>query len=322
LGANNVGNFARQAGGVTEFGWVAGAGLEYKLRENLLLRAEYLHYDFGSINNFWGFWPAVDNAYMRTAVDAVRGGLSYKFGPEGAADSGLKDTASGSDWSGLYAGIDGGGGWGQTDFSQGFQILPVSFALGQVFQAPNQSSSGGLAGGHLGYNWQYGRAVAGLEVDFDAADIKSRANLPAPLSQTILSSAISQEVKVDELASVRARLGWEVRPDLLAYGTGGIGMGHFQSTISNSAVLLFDPAAGAFSRSVMAAGGATEFGWVAGAGFEYKLLDRWLLRAEYLHYGFGSLSNALSAIYTEPYTDNLNARTTVDVVRGGLSYKF
>jgi opacity protein-like surface antigen len=108
-----------------------------------------------------------------------------------------------------------------------------------------------------------------------------------------------------------------VRPDLLAYGTGGIGMGHFQSTTTNSAVLL-----GPVARSVLVAGGTTEFGWVAGAGFEYKLLDRWLLRAEYLHYGFGNLSNALGGIYTQPYTDNLNAQTTVDVVRGGLSYKF
>jgi outer membrane immunogenic protein len=29
-----------------EFGWTAGAGLEYKFIEHVLLRAEYLHYDF------------------------------------------------------------------------------------------------------------------------------------------------------------------------------------------------------------------------------------------------------------------------------------
>jgi opacity protein-like surface antigen len=62
---------------------VAGAGLEYKLRENLLLRAEYLHYDLGTVNNtLFGptvVTPAVDSDRARTTVDAVRGGVSYKF---------------------------------------------------------------------------------------------------------------------------------------------------------------------------------------------------------------------------------------------------
>ena len=53
-------------------------------------------------------------------------------------------------------------------------------------------------------------------------------------------------------------------------------------------------------------------GWAAGGGVEYRLWQNLLLRAEYLHYGFGSAT----------YFDGLNSKLSIDVVRGGLSYKF
>jgi outer membrane immunogenic protein len=66
----------------------------------------------------------------------------------------------------------------------------------------------------------------------------------------------------------------------------------------------------------------SEFGWVAGAGIEYKLLDHWLLRAEYLHYDFGKVQNLVNSINLTTAIDTFTARTTVDAVRGGVSYKF
>jgi len=51
-------------------------------------------------------------------------------------------------------------------------------------------------------------------------------------------------------------------------------------------------------------------------GAEYKLLPNLLLRAEYLHYGFGSEA------YDFGGGAVLNSKLSVDVVRGGLSYKF
>jgi outer membrane immunogenic protein len=308
-----------QATGAAEFGWAAGAGLEYKLLDRWLLRAEYLHYDFGTVNNLFNAavvnMPPIDSTSSRTAVDVVRGGVSYKFGPAGAAEAGLKDTASVSDWSGLYVGIDGGGGWARTDFPRGYKDSLFDPVLG-TFSDPSQSSSGGLVGGHIGYNWQYERLVGGLEADFDAAGIHSTANLAfaAP-------SIIHQEVKTDELASVRARLGWTVRPDLLAYATGGLALGHFQSTFTNHGVN--DPfAPGLAAYDLRTSAGAAEFGWVAGAGFEYKLLDHLLLRTEYLHYDFGRVSNSFYTEGATPAVESSNARSTVDVVRGGVSYKF
>ena len=96
--------------------------------------------------------------------------------------------------------------------------------------------------------------------------------------------------------SARARLGYIFLPNLLAYGTGGAGWGH---TTLNATGVTTDA--------------IDQFGWTAGAGLEYKLLDHLLLRAEYLHYDFGKTSVPV-------FGDNLTE--TVNVVRGGLSYRF
>src|SRR5258708_6740218 len=127
------------------------------------------------------------------AGSAVAADLAVKAPPRLAAPVYL------SDWAGFYIGIHGGGGWGSTSFD----FNPVD----------NAKPSGGLVGGHAGYNWQYGSVVAGLEADFDGADIKK-------------TDAFALEQKTNELASARARLGYVVFPGLLAYGTAGAGWGH------------------------------------------------------------------------------------------------
>ena len=50
-------------------------------------------------------------------------------------------------WTGFYLGINGGGAWGRSDFS-------APFASGSF------DTSGWLAGGTIGYNWQTGPVVA------------------------------------------------------------------------------------------------------------------------------------------------------------------
>jgi len=183
-----------------------------------------------------------------------------------------------SDWAGFYIGINGGYGWGETKFD-----------------GPNglkEKPKGGLFGGHAGYNWQYGTVVAGVEVDFDGADIKETAPARVIVTPGVPGILGTVTTKFDELATARARLGYLVLPNLLAYGTAGPGWGH--SVISNTV----DNVNGS---------GETNFGWTAGAGLEYKLWDRFSVRAEYLHYDFAKENHNTSRI---------------DTVRGGLSYKF
>ena len=55
-------------------------------------------------------------------------------------------------WSGFYIGVNGGGGWGHSNWDTAGGI----------------STSGGLVGGTVGYNYQYDRAV------FERGDCRAR----------------------------------------------------------------------------------------------------------------------------------------------------
>jgi outer membrane immunogenic protein len=103
-------------------------------------------------------------------------------------------------WTGFYLGANAGYGWGHSD----------EFAA--VFGTrANFDISGGLAGGQVGYNWQAGAWVFGVEVDGDWADIDGAVRCPNP--------AFSCTAKVRDLASFRGRVGWATGG--LIFGTVG-----------------------------------------------------------------------------------------------------
>jgi outer membrane immunogenic protein len=191
-------------------------------------------------------------------------------------------------WAGFYIGVNGGYGWGDTSGDTEF-THPEGVNVG------NAKPKGGLFGGHAGYNWQYGKVVTGVELDFDGADINT--------TTTFDRGDDFRKMKFDELATARARLGYALLPDLLAYGTAGVAWGHSTLTGSDS---------GFISESH-----ANDFGWAAGAGLEYHLGHGFIARAEYLHYDF--TKSTYSSGFNGPPA---SASTTIDAVRGGLSYKF
>jgi outer membrane immunogenic protein len=220
------------------------------------------------------------------------------------------------DWVGFYVGIHGGGGWGHESFepSESFSFLGTPFPF---VVPPNASPKGGVFGFQFGHNWQWGQVVGGLEIDFSGADIKETTTFFSPL---VPFTSFTRDKKIDELASARGRLGYLIFPNLLLYGTAGIGWGHERITTTG----LFAPG----GIPVFLASGSSElsqFGWVAGVGLEWKFFNNWLLRGEWLHYDFGRVTSpnnnfALNDLVF--FLDNGNVRTTVDVARAALSYKF
>ena len=206
------------------------------------------------------------------------------------------------DWVGFYVGIHGGGGWGHTSFEQSFFFNGVG---DDPFFPTSSNSSGGVFGFQFGHNWQWGPVVGGLEIDFSGADIHETTTFFDPVETT---TSFTREFKIDELASARGRLGYLIFPNWLLYGTAGIGWGHTRLTMTETDR--------AFSSTEFQASFVNEFGWVVGVGLEWKFWDHWLLRGEWLHYDFGR-NNHFDLI---AFPDN--TRTTVDVARAALSYKF
>jgi opacity protein-like surface antigen len=222
---------------------------------------------------------------------SVLASLAASVGAAGAADLAVKAPVYKaapvylSDWAGFYLGVHGGYGW--TDSSFPLDVTCDCEGPGKLI-SESIKQKGGVFGGHAGYNWQYGAIVTGLEVDFDGADIKGTSTNLIP----------SVTLKTSELASARARLGYTVLPNLLAYGTAGAGWGHTNISVPG-----------------WVDQGINQFGWTAGAGLEYKFWGNFIARAEYLHYDFDKTTATVGPQIT-PITE------TVDVVRGGVSYKF
>jgi outer membrane immunogenic protein len=176
------------------------------------------------------------------------------------------------DWTGFYGGINAGYGWGDSKFN-----------LGGV--TSNSSPEGALLGGTIGYNYQWGQTVFGVEGDFDWSDAHGRTGCVAGTCET----------KNRWLSTVRGRLGYAV-DRFMPYITGGAAFGDVNANI---------PGVGS-DRD-------TRAGWTVGAGAEYAFTPNWSVKAEYLYVDLGKLNCAACGG---------NVKFNENIVRTGLNYKF
>jgi outer membrane immunogenic protein len=195
-------------------------------------------------------------------------------------------------WTGFYAGLNGGGGWGQTSHTTDPTAV-LSFATGDF------NTSGGLAGGTFGYNYQTGAWVIGAETDLDWADIKGTTTFNTTIAGVPASFSRSSELMW--LDTTRARVGWAY-DRVLFYGTAGAAFGGLQAN-RNVSIALLAPAAGDTE---------TRFGWTAGGGIEWAFLNNFSAKIEYLYVDLGSQTQLLDD----------SVKFNVNIVRAGLNVKF
>ena len=297
---------------ITKFGWVAGLGTEIMLgSSNWIGRAEYLHYQFDSL--LGGFQLNSPGRSLTitsgdTTVDVVRAGISYKFNDPVRVAPVLYTKApiasASSAWAGFYLGAHGGYAWADDPYTAPMAVL----AGGGTDVLHGTSSSGWIAGGHLGHNWQYDRIVAGLEADLSAADIKGATSAG---TFGTLSTAFDEKVKY--LGTLRGRLGFTPTSNFLLYGTAGLAWERFERSETDTTTA---PAGVTVSRTTTP---SDQFGWVAGAGGEIMLgSSSWIGRLEYLHYDFAHVVSD----FVEGAAQTSTGRQTIDLVRAGVSYKF
>src|ERR1700686_1623787 len=222
-----------------------------------------------------------------------------------------------SSWAGFYLGVHGGYGWRNSQFTQLIGTPSNLSTLGPI------KSEGGVFGAHAGYNWQFGRAGTGLELDFSATDIKGSASIPAFSTGPGRTEANTTDDRVRYLGSARGRVGWLPTDTVLLYGTAGLGWERYDRTDTDSRLdsTMAPPA----TISFVTKSPFDRFGWVAGAGVEAMLFGpHWIGRIEYLHYDFGRAESAstLTVVGGVGSRANTGGAQTIDVVRAGLSYKF
>jgi outer membrane immunogenic protein len=310
------------------FGWVAGAGGEVRLgATNWIGRVEYLHYDFGTVEltntlTVTGAAGSFADRGGRQTIDVLRGGLSYKFDSTSsplsayAASMPVKALPPAVwSWAGFYLGAHGGYGWKRNDFAEVIQILPTILTLGGI------DSRGWVAGGQAGYNWQFGRWVTGFEMDGSATGIRGTS---APVVRAFGGGVTFTDTESDNvkyLGTVRTRVGGAVpfaNTDALLYGTAGLAWERVNRI--DTELIVVPPA----SFLTITTTPRDHFGWVAGVGGEVRLgATNWIGRVEYLHYDFGTVEPAqtINTVGGPSFAEK-GGRQTIDVVRGGVSYKF
>jgi outer membrane immunogenic protein len=259
-------------------------------------------------------------------------------------------------WTGFYAGINGGYGWGRTSTSiAALDPASAEFITGDLTSdfAPSQfahriNQRGGLVGGQIGYNWQFSpRWVAGVEADFQYAHVGGSDSRVLYLVPTFFGTnfpfTLNSERTLNWFGTLRGRIGYLATPDLLLYATGGLAYGR---TSAGANFLLTPPAgssnivnrtAGGFSFDCNATGPAyalcyggsgshTSLGWSAGAGLEYHVWRNLTAKLEYLHVSLEGQTVTLVSP-SPPSSPGVAmaysfSRENVDIVRVGLNYKF
>jgi opacity protein-like surface antigen len=256
------------------------------------------------------------------------GGVRYQFTPEAATTRVMPVKAPVRealpavtvDWTGFYVGGLGGATFGTADWKY-----------------PGGEASPHIAGydwgGDLGYNFQHGRWVFGVEADMEKTNlaggnacgplIKTPNGAPPPTSLHGPMFQLTCDAAASWIATAAARVGYTWDRALLYFRGGGAWTDERFAATCNSN----DPAqpctnttpvpgGGGFTHITGLGASTNAVGWIIGIGAEFALTREWSARAEWDYVGFGDRNLAASD------GTALNAGVHVSEVNIGVNYRF
>jgi outer membrane immunogenic protein len=191
-------------------------------------------------------------------------------------------------WTGFYAGVNAGYGFGE--------IKDELFLGGASVGSVAVDFSGAFAGGQLGFNAQQGGVVWGAEVDIQSSGQKGSSTFVFPGPNTL-----TVDFKVPWFATFRGRAAIANGPSMI-FVTGGAVYANGEAT--------------ATLNGVSASSSESRWGWTVGAGYEGMLAGEWSWKIEYLFVSIPDKNFNLGggATVTETAHDHL--------IRVGLNYRF
>ena len=226
--------------------------------------------------------------------------LGNKFGP--STRKPLADSApslSTFSWAGPYVGFG------------------VAFARsGFHFKSPTPKST--VAGnsvnlaGQVGYNWVFGSAVLGGELDYAVQDLDAGRNY--------IASDVALSASSMWLATARGRIGTDVEIPFvskrsLIYATGGVAFSRIANNFCPNASVqcytgtIHDISGGWSTQATVRSG------WTAGAGVELPVAPTVTVKFEYLYVDFGTVSFN-NGVFSNEVGFNEH------ILRTGMNFKF
>lgn len=201
-------------------------------------------------------------------------------------------------WTGFYAGVAVGLATGDTS-----EQVKVDDPLLAALLRTDFDVNGAIYGGHIGYNYQSGPWVVGIEGTFSGTNIDGDSNCVFVLNC---------RADVDWIGTVEGRIGYGFGRSLI-YARGGVAWGD----VSTSAYLI-DPSLFSVRSS------ETHTGWTAGLGFEHAIGNNVIARIEYSHIDLGSENHDLDASFLGNPLGAIPASVDmeIDTIKVGVSVKF
>jgi outer membrane immunogenic protein len=239
-------------------------------------------------------------------------------------------------WTGFYVGINAGYGFsdgnrnglGSYTTSSIFDVSPTAaFRPGTVISngAGNSNNDGFVGGGQVGYNYQMGNFVIGIEADAQYADLNNNRTggvVTAVQPGTQYAPGVFVGARnanfggIDFFGTVRGRVGYAM-DRFLVYGTGGFAYGSADNDNNSDGFGNF-----------RGRNNSMRTGYAAGGGIEYAFTPNLTAKIEGLYVdldrnrdnGFiGTISGI--PVYTTA-TGRKQNDSEFTVVRAGLNYKF
>ena len=198
-------------------------------------------------------------------------------------------------WTGFYVGAHTGAAIDYSKFSKPY---------GATLFGDEVRSPGPFIGGQVGYNYQDGQFVYGLQADASWANLQGTATCMQPARK--LPGKIDSfrggaygatcEVEPDWFGTLTARGGLALGPGgrVLVYGKGGLAWIHDGIDMGLNNIQDNSGPSNEVAKTSF-----VEWGWTLGAGLEYALGSRWSLGFEYDYLNFGGHSAATPA--SEPF---------------------
>jgi outer membrane immunogenic protein len=164
--------------------------------------------------------------------------------------------------------------------------------------------SGAILGGQIGFNWQTGPIVFGLEAQGDWADLRGQnlSLLPSPPFPPSIN-----RTRVDSLGLFTGRIGYAWGPTLI-YAKGGAAVVHDRDDFTPTA----PPAASTFT-------GETRWGGTIGGGVEYKFTQN---LSGALEYNYVDLGKSRITFPSQPLAAIVDTDKNMHLVTVRLNYSF
>jgi outer membrane immunogenic protein len=216
-------------------------------------------------------------------------------------------------WTGFYLGLHAGGASLDEDLSA------VASFPGQFDNrfTDTYHKLGFLGGGQVGYNWQTGMTVVGVEADGAWTNLKVSTDTTNDPFFFGKGGTARLSTNIDWLVTLRARAGIAATPSLLLYVTGGAAAAGVKISYQNAGGVFGGPLVNTVTAN------NTIFGWTAGVGAEYALSHNWTVKGEYLRVQFDNSTLNLATIPNgfAGVTGRVRVSPDLDIFRLGVNYK-